>query len=323
MGEVWAGRDRNLHRDVAVKLLIRDDDASPDLLHRFEREAVAVAQINHPHVVSLYDRGVHDGLQFLIMEKIAGITLTHHIHDQAPMPTTRALEIAQEICAALVAAHRANVIHYDIKPSNVMIGADGHIKVIDFGIAGFTHAHTFTVVPTTMLSPVGTALYGAPEQFLDQRGDERSDLYALGSVLFALLTGNPPFGEGGPLSVGRHRNHHHGSAPCHARRWSRRSPNLRMEPRNGCHVGAGRGIPLGPQLLRTAHPAQGDGASGHTRQLHQPRRYGPPSLPPRESRSLATLCGGPYDRAGTSVPRRLHRPPRGGALESGPRRIAG
>ncbi|MER5420816.1 serine/threonine-protein kinase [Streptosporangium roseum] len=205
MGEVWAGRDRNLHRDVAVKLLIRDDDASPDLLHRFEREAVAVAQINHPHVVSLYDRGVHDGLQFLIMEKIDGVTLTHHIHEQAPMPTTRALEITQEICAALVAAHRANVVHYDIKPSNVMIGADGHIKVVDFGIAGFTHAHTFTVVPTTMLSPVGTALYGAPEQFLDQRGDERSDLYALGSVLFALLTGNPPFGEGSPLSVIRRK----------------------------------------------------------------------------------------------------------------------
>lgn len=198
MGEVWAGRDRDLHRNVAIKLLVRDDDASPDLLHRFEREAVAAAQINHPNVVSLYDRGVHDGLQFLVMEHIDGTTLAHHMHEQAPMPVARALEITQEICAALVAAHRAKVVHYDIKPSNVMLTADSRIKVVDFGIAGFTHTHTFTVVPTSMLAPVGTALYGAPEQFLDQRGDERSDLYALGSVLFALLTGKPPFNDGSP-----------------------------------------------------------------------------------------------------------------------------
>ncbi|TXS81074.1 serine/threonine-protein kinase [Streptomyces sp. sk2.1] len=205
MGEVWAGRDRDLHRNVAIKLLVRDGDASPDLLHRFEREAVAVAQINHPNVVSLYDRGVHEGVQFLVMEQIDGTTLAHHMHEHAPMPTARALEITQEICRALVAAHQAKVIHYDIKPSNVMLTAENRIKVVDFGIAGFTHTHTFTVAPTTMLSPVGTALYGAPEQFLDQRGDERSDLYALGSVLFALLTGNPPFGDGSPLSVIRRK----------------------------------------------------------------------------------------------------------------------
>lgn len=124
---------------------------------------------------------------------------------KAPLNLDRALEIAQEICAALVAAHAANVVHYDIKPSNIMLTANGSIKVVDFGIAGFTHTHTFTVAPTTALSPVGTAQYGAPEQFLDQRGDERSDLYALGSVLFALLTGEPPFADGTPLSVIRRK----------------------------------------------------------------------------------------------------------------------
>jgi len=200
MGEVWSARDRDLHRDVAVKLLVRDD-AAPDLLHRFEREAIAAAQINHPNVVSLYDRGVHDSLQFLVMEHVDGVTLARHIREHAPLPPARALEIAQEICAALVAAHLADVVHYDIKPSNVMLTPDGRVKVVDFGIAGFTHSHTFTVVPTSALSPVGTALYGAPEQFLDERGDHRSDLYALGGVLFALLTGEPPFGEGGALSV--------------------------------------------------------------------------------------------------------------------------
>ncbi|RSN50925.1 hypothetical protein DMH12_23655 [Streptomyces sp. WAC 04229] len=205
MGEVWVGRDRDLHRDVAIKLLVQDADASPDLLHRFEREALAVAQINHPNVVSLFDRGIDDGLRFLVMERIDGTTLAHHMHEQAPLPLARALEITQAICAALVAAHQAEVVHYDIKPSNIMLTSDGRIKVVDFGIAGFAHTHTFTVVPTSLLAPAGTALYGAPEQFLDQRGDARSDLYALGSVLFALLAGKPPFGDGSPLSVIRRK----------------------------------------------------------------------------------------------------------------------
>ncbi|GHE72631.1 serine/threonine protein kinase [Streptomyces capitiformicae] len=205
MGEVWAGRDRELHRSVAVKLLHRDDNAQPELVQRFEREAVAAAQINHPNIVALYDRGTHGHLQFLVMEHVEGTSLAQYLHRQGPLDLDRALEIAQEICAALVAAHAANVVHYDIKPSNVMLTATGSIKVVDFGIAGFTHTHTFTVAPTTGLSPVGTAQYGAPEQFLDQRGDERSDLYALGSVLFAMLTGEPPFADGTPLSVIRRK----------------------------------------------------------------------------------------------------------------------
>ncbi|MEV7794496.1 serine/threonine-protein kinase [Streptomyces sp. NPDC087512] len=205
MGEVWSARDRHLHRDVAVKLLLHDDTASPELLQRFVREAVAAAQINHPNVVALHDRGVQEDVHFLVMEHVEGTSLAQHLHRHGPQPLGRALGIAEEICAALAAAHAVNVVHYDIKPSNVMLTADGRVKVVDFGIAGFTHTHTFTVAPTSMLSPVGTAQYGAPEQFLDQRGDERSDLYALGSVLFALLTGEPPFGDGSPLAVVRRK----------------------------------------------------------------------------------------------------------------------
>ncbi|WP_406385672.1 protein kinase domain-containing protein [Streptomyces sp. NBC_00211] len=194
MGEVWAARDRDLRRDVAVKFLPRDADASPELLNRFEREAVAAAQINHPNVVTLHERGVHDGLQFLVMERVDGTSLTDRMRGGPLMELAEALRVAQEICAALVAAHQARVVHYDIKPSNVMLTADGRIKVVDFGIAGFTHTRTaFSVAPSTALSPAGTLEYGAPEQFLDSRGDERSDLYALGSVLFALLAGQPPF----------------------------------------------------------------------------------------------------------------------------------
>ncbi|MDX3226378.1 serine/threonine-protein kinase [Streptomyces sp. ME19-01-6] len=204
MGEVWAGRDRSLHRDVAVKLLALDDTVPPDLPARFEREAVAAAQISHPNVVALHDRGVHEDLLFLVMERVEGTTLAQHIRDKSPMGPARALEIAQEICAALVAAHRAQVIHYDIKPHNVMLTPDGRVKVVDFGIAGFVQA-AFTVAHSSQLAPAGTPEYGAPEQFLTERGDERSDLYALGGVLFALLTDRPPFTGHNGIAVMRRK----------------------------------------------------------------------------------------------------------------------
>lgn len=128
MGEVWAGRDRSLRRDVAVKLLIPGDEPSPELVLRFEREAVAAAQVNHPNAVALHDRGVHEDVLFLVMEKVDGATLTEHIRDRSPIAPARAVEIAYGICAALVAAHQAGVIHYDIKPHNVMIASAGQVK---------------------------------------------------------------------------------------------------------------------------------------------------------------------------------------------------
>jgi serine/threonine protein kinase len=192
MGEVWAGRDCTLHRDVAIKVLVPDSAAFQELSWRFEREAVAAAQISHPNVVTLYDRGVHEDVLFLVMEKVEGATLAEHIRDRSPMGLTRALTIAQGICAALIAAHRAGVIHYDIKPDNVMLTPGGQVKVVDFGIAGFIQT-AFALARSSQLTPAGTVEYGAPEQFLTERGDERSDLYALGSVLFTLLVGQPPF----------------------------------------------------------------------------------------------------------------------------------
>ncbi|WP_328946790.1 serine/threonine protein kinase [Streptomyces sp. NBC_00250] len=192
MGEVWAGRDRMLHRDVAVKMLVLDEGVHTDLPRRFEREAVAAAQISHPNVVALHDRGVHEDLWFLVMERVEGANLAEHIRDESSMDVARALQIAQEICAALVAAHQAQVIHYDIKPHNVMLTPDGRVKVVDFGIAGFIQ-RAFTLAHSSQLAPAGTPEYGAPEQFLTEHGDVRSDLYALGSVLFAMLTGRPPF----------------------------------------------------------------------------------------------------------------------------------
>ncbi|MEV5385632.1 protein kinase [Streptomyces sp. NPDC052721] len=204
MGEVWAARDRTLHRDVAIKLLDLDGAGHPELPQRFEREAVAAAQINHPNVVALHDRGVHEDMLFLVMEKVEGATLSEHIYTEQPIPLARALEIAGGICTALAAAHQAHVIHYDIKPQNVMLTPDGRVKVVDFGIAGFVQA-TFTVARSSQLTPAGTVEYGAPEQFLTERGDERSDLYALGGVLFAMLARRPPFTGHNGIAVMRRK----------------------------------------------------------------------------------------------------------------------
>ncbi|MFF1868235.1 protein kinase [Kitasatospora herbaricolor] len=192
MGEVWAGHDRDLRRTVALKLLMTGEDVATDLPARFAREAVAAARINHPNVITLYERGVHEDMLFLAMEKVDGPTLTAVIGRESPMAFPRALSIAGDITAALVAAHQAGVIHYDITPRNVMLTTDERVKVLDFGIAGFLHT-AFSLVRSTALAPAGTVEYGAPEQFRTERGDERSDLYGLGGVLFTMLTGRPPF----------------------------------------------------------------------------------------------------------------------------------
>ncbi|MGV9697082.1 serine/threonine-protein kinase [Streptomyces sp. NPDC003470] len=204
MGEVWAARDRVLHREVALKLLNFDGMAQADLPRRFEREAVAAAQIVHPNVAALYDRGIHDDVLFLVMEKVDGQTLTARLQAESPFPLTRVVAIASSVCAALEAAHQAQVIHYDIKPDNVIVTGDGLVKVIDFGIAGFVQA-AFTVARSSQLTPAGTPEFGAPEQFLTERGDERSDLYALGGMLFGMLAGRPPFTGHNSLAVVRRK----------------------------------------------------------------------------------------------------------------------
>lgn len=191
MGEVWAARDRSLRRPVAIKLLHVGAALNRELVARFEREAIAAAQVNHPNVVALYDRGVHEDLLYIVMEKVEGASLAEVLGEQGPMPVDRALALASGICSALVAAHDAGVIHYDIKPQNVMVTPARQVKVVDFGIAGFA-LPTGSIVRSTLLSPAGTPEYGAPEQFSAQRGDERSDLYSLGCVLFAMLAGHPP-----------------------------------------------------------------------------------------------------------------------------------
>ena len=151
------------------------------------------AQINHPNVVALYDRGVHEGMLFLVMELVDGMPLSTLIDTSGTLALHRALGFAEQICAALEATHRAGVVHFDIKPDNVMVTAAGVAKVVDFGIAGLVRAQQLSVVHSSRLAPVATLEYAAPEQFTAERGDSRSDLYALGGVLFAMLAGRAPF----------------------------------------------------------------------------------------------------------------------------------
>ena len=193
MGEVWAGRDRELSRDVALKLLPVHEDSPADLTARFEREAVAAAQVNHPNVVALYDRGAHADTLFLVMELVDGVPLSTLIETSGVLPLARTLELAEQVCAGLEATHRAGVVHFDVKPQNVMITGAGTVKVVDFGIAGFLQAQRLSVVRSSRLAPAATLEYAAPEQFTGEHGDARCDLYALGGVLFTMLTGHPPF----------------------------------------------------------------------------------------------------------------------------------
>ncbi|MER7765747.1 serine/threonine-protein kinase [Kitasatospora sp. NPDC096140] len=204
MGEVWSARDRTLHRDVALKTLVLDAATVAELPLRFEREAVAVAQINHPNVVAVYDRGMHEDVVFLVMEQVDGGNLAELVRARGTLDLVLGLDIAEAVCAALAAAHRARIIHYDIKPQNVMLTRGGRVKVVDFGIAGLSLTVS-ALARSSELSPAGTPEYGAPEQFLTERGDERSDLYALGGVLFAVFAGRPPFSGHNALAIVRRK----------------------------------------------------------------------------------------------------------------------
>lgn len=188
MGEVWAARDERLGRDVAVKL-VSGARTDPDSADRFTREAIAVARINHPNVVAVYDQGEHQRHHFVVMELVTGCNLDE-LRAGRPMPVGAALTVAVQIARALEAAHEAGVVHRDVKPANIMVTHDGVVKVLDFGIAGFLQAGEGSGGAGESL---GTPAYTAPERIAGARADVRSDLYSVGCVLYTMLTGLPPF----------------------------------------------------------------------------------------------------------------------------------
>jgi eukaryotic-like serine/threonine-protein kinase len=197
MAEVYLTSDRLLGRQVAVKVILERYAEDERFTSRFRREARAAASLNHPNVVAVHDVGTHDGNPFIVMEHVPGRTLAELVHDRGPMPADRAAEIGEAVARALGAAHAAGIVHRDVKPGNVMVTADGRIKVLDFGIARALRWTPLTDTPAVQ----GTVEYMAPEYVRGEGADARSDLYSLGAVLYELLTGRPPFTGDSPLQV--------------------------------------------------------------------------------------------------------------------------
>ncbi|MEV4630459.1 protein kinase [Micromonospora sp. NPDC049523] len=198
MAVVWRGVDLRLGRSVAVKLLNPAGMADPSMLERFDREARTAARLGHPNIVAVHDVGSDGGEPYLVMELVDGPNLATLLGN-GPLPLDRALEIAGQVCGALATAHAAGVVHRDIKPANILIDPAGTVKVCDFGIARLLHAGQATL--TAPATTVGTSQYMAPEQAAGDPVDARTDLYALGCLLYAMLTGQPPFTGDNPLRV--------------------------------------------------------------------------------------------------------------------------
>ena len=199
MAEVYRARDDLLGRDVAVKVLAERLSNDKSFVERFRREAQAAANLSHPNIVSLYDFGNDDAAYFIVMEMIDGRGLEVVITEDGPLLPERAAEIAADVARALERAHTAGLVHRDIKPSNIMITSYGQTKVTDFGIARALGDGEQTMTQTGMV--IGTASYLSPEQAQGNPVDARSDVYALGCVLYEMLTGRAPFQGDTPLSI--------------------------------------------------------------------------------------------------------------------------
>jgi eukaryotic-like serine/threonine-protein kinase len=200
MGEVYRARDTRLDRTVAIKVLPAHLSSDPARRQRFEREARAVASLNHPHICILHDIGTQGGVDFLVLEYLDGETLAHRL-ERGPMPTQELLKVAVETSDALYKAHRQGVIHRDIKPGNIMLTKSG-AKLLDFGLAkpvgpppsaALTSLATASKPLTTEGTIVGTFQYMAPEQLEGREGDARSDLFSFGAVLYEMATGKKAF----------------------------------------------------------------------------------------------------------------------------------
>ncbi len=201
MGEVYRARDTRLGRDVAIKVLPQHLSANPEVRARFEREARSVAALSHPHICALYDVGSQEGTDYLVMELLEGETLAERVA-RGPLPLAELLRVGAQIADALDKAHRKGLVHRDLKPANVMLTKSG-AKLMDFGLARATglagdgadaaSSPTLTRALTSEGSIVGTWLYMSPEQLEGKETDARSDLWALGCVLYEMATGARAF----------------------------------------------------------------------------------------------------------------------------------
>jgi len=210
MGEVYAAEDTTLGRRVALKRLPAEMAADPDRLHRFQREARAVAALNHPNIVTIHTVEEADGVQFLTMELVEGKTLAQAI-PKGGLPLEELLKLAVPLVEAVAFAHQHGIVHRDLKPANIMLTADGRLKVLDFGLAKlkpeFAAAGTdeTTRLATQSLTQhhaiIGTPWYMSPEQAEGRPVDHRSDIFSLGVVLYEMACGRRPFQGDSAVSV--------------------------------------------------------------------------------------------------------------------------
>ena len=204
---VWRARDLELGRDVALKALL-GSGVDPELAARFEREGVVLARLDHPNIVPVLASGIDEGRPYLVMELIDGKSL-EVVAREGPMAVDDALDLVADVAAGLGAAHRAGVIHRDVKPANIVCDQDGVPRLVDFGIARVSDMTSMTQVNTVL----GTANYLSPEQARGEPLGPESDVYALGCVLFQLLTGAPPFEADSHVAVAYRHVHDEPVAP--------------------------------------------------------------------------------------------------------------
>ena len=186
MGEVYRARDSRLGRDVALKLLPPEMATDPNRLKRFQREARAVAALNHPHIVTIHSVEEAEGRHFLTMELVEGVALSQLIPSEG-LPLDKLLELAIPLADALAAAHEKGIVHRDLKPANIMVAEDGSVKLLDFGLAKLAGNGSNDLTRTLAGTVMGTAAYMAPEQAEGRPLDARSDIFSFGAVVYELI----------------------------------------------------------------------------------------------------------------------------------------
>lgn len=197
MANVYLAHDLILDRDVAVKVLRYDFREDKDIIRRFQREALSATELVHPNIVSVYDVGEEDNFQYIVMEYVKGTDLKKYIVHHFPIPYQKVIDIMEQILSAVADAHRNRIIHRDLKPQNVLIDEEGVVKITDFGIAVALSETSITQTNSLL----GSVHYLSPEQARGSMATKQSDIYALGIILYELLTGNVPFEGESAVSI--------------------------------------------------------------------------------------------------------------------------
>jgi len=197
MAVVYKARDTMLKRNVAVKVLREEYAKDEEFIKRFKTESEAAANLSHPNIVSIYDVGEEDEVNYIVMELVEGETLKDYIKEKTMLSWQEAVKFTKQICAALECAHKSGTIHRDIKPHNIMVTEDQILKVMDFGIARAASSTTMTMSGST----IGSVHYFSPEQARGGYVDEKSDIYSAGIVMYEMLSGKVPFDGESPIAV--------------------------------------------------------------------------------------------------------------------------